>query len=106
MAPFGSSFHYASIARIAPGLTGLGPVDPDPSVPSWSGLRPQPNNTIAERNEKKTKKGEKQSVLTSSPFCFVFFRFFRLYSLLFFRFFLLEKQDVAPLQCRVALPLS
>jgi hypothetical protein len=57
-----------------------------------------PKNTIAERNEKRRKKGEAQRAHVLALF-FVFFRFFRLYSLLSFRFFLLEKQDVTPLQC-------
>jgi hypothetical protein len=64
-----------------------------------SGRNPK---TTAERNEKMRKKGTRGACSLSLPF-FVFFRFFRLYALSFFRSFLPEKQDVAPLECSEAI---
>jgi hypothetical protein len=48
------------------------------------------------------KKGTSGACSLSLPF-FVFFRFFRLYALSFFRSFLPEKQDAAALQCSEAI---
>jgi hypothetical protein len=81
--------------------------------PSWTPACPaRPSaatkTTLAERNEKKRKKGVAGKprdtagggwATRRSPLSCVFFRFFRLHSLRSFRPFLPEEQDAAPLQC-------
>jgi hypothetical protein len=90
----------------------LGRVTPDTQVGyDWMAHRHLPSPDLHRRDgqpyglrpkeTKRSEKREKQSVLTSSPFFSSSFVFSALLSsFLFFRFFLSEKQDVAPWQCK------